>query len=80
MPEIISLVEMNTGDIGTVVGFEGGFGMIRKLENMGIRIGSQIKKVSGQFGGGGPVVISQGSTQVAIGFGMAKRIMVKIDA
>ena len=78
MSEIISVVEMNTGDIGTVIGFEGGFGMVRKLENMGIRIGSQIKKVSGQFMGG-PVVILQGSTQVGIGFGMAKRIMVRID-
>lgn len=78
MTEIISLVEMDAGGTSTIVEFEGGFGMIRKLENMGIRIGSQIKKVSGQFGGG-PVVISQGSTQVAIGFGMAKRIMVKID-
>ncbi len=78
MLDVISVVEMNNGDIGTVVGFEGGFGMIRKLENMGIRIGSRIKKVSGRLGSG-PVVILQGSTQVGIGFGMAKRIMVRID-
>lgn len=76
MAEVISLVEMSPGEIGSVVGMQGGHGMIRNMEGMGIRIGSKIKIVSQQFMRG-PVVISCGNTQVAIGFGMARRIMVE---
>lgn len=76
MAEIISIVEMNTGETGKVMEFFGGHGMTRNLENMGIRIGTEIKKVSQQFMRG-PVMIQQNHTTVAIGFGMAQRIMIE---
>ena len=45
---------------------------------MGITIVSEIKKVSQQFTNG-PVVISYGNTRVAVGRGMAQRIMVEVE-
>lgn len=78
MSGVISVVAMNTGETGKVVGIEGGHGMIKNLEGMGVRIGTEIKKVSQQFMRG-PVVISQGNTQFAIGRGMAQRLMVEVE-
>lgn len=79
MAEVISVVDMNAGETGKIVGLQGGHGMMRNLESMGIRIGTQIKKVSQQLMSG-PVVVSHGNTQVAIGFGMAQRVMVEVEA
>ena len=79
MSEVISVVEMNAGEAGVVLRLQGGRGMINRLQNMGIRIGSKIKKLSQQFMRG-PVVISYGNTQVAVGFGMAQRIMVGLES
>jgi len=78
MAEIISVAEMNTGETGKVVAFQGGCGMMQHLESMGIRIGSKIKKVSQQLMRG-PIIILHRNTQVAIGFGMAQKIMVEIE-
>lgn len=77
MAVIISLAEMRTNESGKVVRIEGGWGMTRKLESIGVRVGSQITKVSGQFMRG-PVVIAIGNTQLAIGFGMAQRVFVEV--
>ncbi len=72
----VSLVEMKPGETGKVVGFQGGRGMNKNLENMGIKIGAEIKKMCQQFMRG-PVMIRRNNTTVAIGFGMARRIMVE---
>jgi len=76
MSELIPLTNLRPNETGTVTGFQGGQGMARNLEGLGIRIGCRIKIVGYQFMRG-PVLVSCGNTQVAIGFGMAKRIMVK---
>lgn len=78
MAVTISLVEMSPNQTGKVVAFQSGLGMARHLESMGIRIGTKITKVSQQLMSG-PVIISHGNTQVALGFGMAQKIMVEIE-
>lgn len=78
MANRISLVNMVAGQTGRVVQIDGGYGMMCKLDALGIRVGKQVHKVSGQPMGG-PVIISQGGTQVALGFGMARRIWVEIE-
>ncbi|PIU18472.1 MAG: ferrous iron transport protein A [Elusimicrobia bacterium CG08_land_8_20_14_0_20_44_26] len=78
MAEVISIVKMNTGETGKIVGLNGGAGMVKKMENMGIKIGSRIKKISQQIMNG-PVVISQGNTQIGIGRGIAQKIMIEIE-
>jgi len=74
----IPLVNLKPGEQGTITGFQGGHGIHRNLEGLGIRIGSKIKLVSYHFRRG-PVIISCGNTQLAIGYGMARRIMVNKD-
>jgi len=65
------------GSEGEVVDVKGGWGMVRKLEAMGIRKGVIIRKLSTQPMRG-PVFVQAGNTRVAIGFGMARRIIVAI--
>lgn len=78
MEEKISLIEMKANESGRVAELIGGHGMIKKLENMGIRIGTKIKKTSQQLRG--PVIIVCGNTQVAIGHSMAKRIIISLQS
>jgi len=72
----IPLSRMEAGQSGTVIQIEGGRGMVNRLSALGIRAGKRITKVSSMFMRG-PVTIQVGNTQIAIGFGMAKRIIVQ---
>ncbi|MBI4721579.1 MAG: ferrous iron transport protein A [Candidatus Stahlbacteria bacterium] len=74
----LSLVDMRTGESGKIVEIYGGYNTIRRLDAMGIREGVEIKKLSAQFMRG-PVMIQVGNTQIGIGFGMARRILVEIE-
>ena len=49
----------------------------RRLEALGVRPGKTIKKTGSHFWGG-PITIIVGSTKIAIGRGMAEKIMVEI--
>lgn len=71
----MSITDLKKGEKGVVREIQGGHGMVRKLENMGIRVGSRVCSLSGGFLSG-PSVIESGCTQVAIGRGMARKILV----
>jgi ferrous iron transport protein A len=72
----MELVVLKPGEKGVFIGLNGGgWGLIRRLENMGIRPGVVITKKSNQFFHG-PVIIEVGRTQLAIGYGMARKILV----
>lgn len=72
----IDLTRMRQGERGRVIDIQGGWGLLRKMETLGIKQGTEIVKVSSQLMRG-PITIRVGNTQVAIGFGMARRIMVE---
>ncbi|MBC8527035.1 MAG: ferrous iron transport protein A [Candidatus Cloacimonetes bacterium] len=74
--ERFNLTQMKSGEQGTVSQIIGGFGMQRRVESLGVRIGVNIKKISSQFMRG-PVTVQVGNTQVALGFGMAQKIIVE---
>jgi ferrous iron transport protein A len=76
--EQLTLAEMKTGQTGTVVEVLGGQGLIRRLDALGIRPGRKVTKLSSTLFRG-PVMLRVNSTQVAVGFGMASKIMVKTD-
>lgn len=76
--EQLTLAEMRTGQIGTVVGVLGGHGLIRRLDALGIRPGKKVTKVSSTLFHG-PVTLRVDNTQVAVGFGMARKIIVEVD-
>lgn len=52
--------------------------MVNRLSALGIRPGKRITKVSSMLMRG-PVTIQSGQTQLAVGFGMAGRIIVELD-
>lgn len=75
---MLNITEMKQGEEGRVVKIEGGFGLLSKLESLGIREGVKIKKTSAQIMRG-PITIQVRNTQVAVGYGMARRIFVEIN-
>ena len=75
---IIDLTKIRPGESGVVVDIQGGFGMTRRIQSMGIRPGKRITKVSSQFWRG-PQTVQVGNTKMAIGFGMATRIFVEVE-
>jgi ferrous iron transport protein A len=75
---IVSLTSLAAGHEGKVIEFQGGRGMARRLETRGIRLGHTIKKVSNQFLRG-PVTVKVGHTTLAIGHGIANRVMVEVN-
>ena len=74
----VALSQMETGQSGIVVQIQGGHGLVNRLSALGIRPGRRITKVSSMFMRG-PVTIQVDRAQVAIGFGMARRIVVDLD-
>jgi len=74
---IISVTDMKPNDRGIVVQIGGGHGLARRLQIMGIRVGAMITKRSAQLFRG-PVTIRVGGTDLALGFGLARRIMVEV--
>ena len=76
--EQLTVAQMRTGQAGTVVGVMGGPGLIRRLDALGIRPGRRITKVSSALFRG-PVMLRVNSAQVAVGFGMARKIIIEVD-
>ncbi|MCK4789213.1 MAG: ferrous iron transport protein A [Desulfobacteraceae bacterium] len=74
----ISLAQMQTGQRGKIVEINGGYGLAQKLDALGIRTGKEITKISAQLMRG-PVLLRQNNTQVAVGFGMASKVLVEIN-
>ena len=64
-------------DPGTVIEIVGGKGMVGRLAAMGILPGRKVTKVSSMLFRG-PVTLKVGRGQVAIGFGMAKKVIVEL--
>jgi len=74
----VDLTQMQPGVTGIVKEIQGGQGLVRKLQSMGLRPGKKIAKVSSHFWRG-PQTIEIDNSQIAIGFGMAKRILVEVQ-
>jgi ferrous iron transport protein A len=74
----LTLAEMRTGQTGTLVGVLGGRGLIQRLDALGIRPGKKVTKVSSALFRG-PVMLRVNGAQVAVGFGMARKIIVELD-
>jgi len=73
----LPLSRMEAGQSGIVVQIQGGHGLINRLSSLGIRPGKKVTKFSSMFMRG-PVTVQVGNAQLAIGFGMANRILVEL--
>ena len=76
--EIRDLTQLDEGESGVVVEILGGHGITQRLESMGVRAGKKVTKVSSQLMRG-PITLRTGGCQLAVGFGMAKKILVKVE-
>ena len=74
----IDLTQMQPGEAGIVKEIQGGQGFIRKLQSMGVRPEKKITKVSSHFWRG-PQTVEVDNIQIAVGFGMARRILVEVQ-
>jgi len=73
----IDLTQLKEGESGLVMEIQGGYGLHHRLESLGIRVGKRITKVNSQLMRG-PITLRIDNSQVALGYGLAKRIIVKI--
>lgn len=74
----MDLTKMRPQEIGIIKEIEGGEKFISKIQAVGIRPGKKIKKISSHFLRG-PQTIEIDSMKVAVGFGMAKKIIVTVS-
>ena len=74
----VNLTQLKSGQSAIVTQIQGGVSVITRLERMGIREGKKISKVSSQIWQG-PQTIKVGHAQFAIGFGIAKKILVRVQ-
>ena len=74
----VSLAQMKMGQKGKILEINGGIGLVRKLDALGIRTGKEIKKISEQLMRG-PVILQHNNTQAAVGFGMASKVLVEVN-
>jgi ferrous iron transport protein A len=74
----LTLGQMSAGQTGTIIRILGGGRLNRRLEALGIRPGKKVTKISTMMFNG-PVTLRTDHTQIAVGFGMAKKILVEID-
>ena len=72
-----TLADMRSGQSGVLVEMRGGHGMIRRLDALGLRLCKRVRKVSSMLMRG-PMVVEVDGFQVAVGYGMASRIIVEI--
>jgi ferrous iron transport protein A len=77
-PKVVTAAQMLAGQVGAVVSIEGGHMLHGRLEALGIRSGKRIRKVSSALMRG-PSVFEVDGSSIAIGFGMASRILIKTE-
>lgn len=73
--DLKDLTQIKEGAMVEVVEINGGHQFQKKIDAIGLHVGSQIVKLSAQVLNG-PITIKIGSTKLAIGHGMAKKILV----
>ncbi|MBN2455305.1 MAG: ferrous iron transport protein A [Sedimentisphaerales bacterium] len=73
----LTLAQMRSGQKGKIMGINSGSGVARKLDALGITMGKEITKISAQWIKG-PILVKQGHTQIAVGFGIASKVLVEI--
>lgn len=75
---ICPVSSMKNGQWGELIEINGGEELIDKLASLGIHPGVRIEKKYGLYGRG-PVVLTVGTGEVAVGYSMAARMMVQVE-
>ncbi len=69
------LAMVRPGDIVTVVNIRAGLGLTRRLADMGLTPGTQIRVINSQMPG--PIIIDFRGSRLVLGHGIAQKIMVE---
>ena len=75
---LISLACMDAGCSGVMYDIQGGYGIMSTLASLGITPGKRITRIT-PVSVKGPISVEMDKVQVVVGFGMATRIMIKVD-
>ena len=75
MNQVMPLAMVTAGELVTVTEVRAGQGLQKRLADMGLTPGVQIKVINRQISG--PVVIDLRGSKLALGRGMAQKIAVK---
>jgi len=73
----LPLTELVTGETAVIVSLGGGHGGRQRLRALGLLEGQRIRKIS-RIGKAGPIVVLVDRAQVAVGHGMARKILVQV--
>lgn len=74
---LLPLTKMKNGEEGYVQAITGGDELKNRLAALGLRVSLKVAKVSGLFLG--PITVRVGQTQIAIGHGMAGKIILEVQ-
>lgn len=74
---LLPLTQMQSGQSGILTEILGGHGLVDRLNALGLRPGQRITKISSMLMRG-PITIQVDRTEVAIGFGIARKIRVRL--
>lgn len=74
---MIPLSELDTGKVAIVKQVEGGRGFQRRMASLGIRAGKTVRKITSEPLRG-PIVVEVDGARVAIGRGMAMKVLVEV--
>ena len=69
-----SLLELKTGRSGRIASIEGGKQMVMRMLSLGLRVGTVVNMLNHR---GKSVVIQNAGTRVALGPGMAEKLLVE---
>jgi Fur family ferric uptake transcriptional regulator len=72
--EVMPLVMASPSERVRIVGFRGGKGMERRLTSMGLNRDAEVEVIKSN--GPGPLIVASRETRIALGAGMAKKILV----
>ncbi len=76
MENVVSLTSLRDGEIGVVAYTVGGFGLVRRLAEMGLTPGVEVKVLrKGPFRG--PFEFEVRGVALALGYGVASKVFVK---
>jgi ferrous iron transport protein A len=73
--QVVSLAELAAGEAGAVLALHGGGGFVGRMAALGFTPGSEVQIV--RNGGHGPLIVEVVDTQVALGRGEARRVIVR---
>ena len=72
----ISLIDLPANKRAKIISVGGGYGLQRKLKTLGIRIGQEVQ-ISSRQPFRGPLTIKVCGSQITLGRGIARRILVE---